>query len=73
MWLLISLLFISTCALGFKSIGRGLRCTHKSVQARKLEMGYVPPEKDPEYRPMVKKSLLKPLDGDESAAAMKIK
>ncbi len=73
MWLLISLLFISTCALGFKSIDRGLRCTHKSVQARKLEMGYVPPEKDPEYRPMVKKSLLKPLDGDESAAAMKIK
>ena len=34
-------------------------------------MGYIPPEKDPEYRPMVKKSLLKPMDGDESAAAMK--
>jgi hypothetical protein len=38
-----------------------------------LHMGYVPPEKDPEYRPMVKKSLLKPLEGEDADKALQIK
>ena len=58
-------------ASGFTRVGGGLARTSRCAGVGRLAMGYIPPEKDPEYRPMVKKSLLKPMDGDESAAAMK--
>ena len=73
MRLVIFLLWVSTCAMGFTRNEVVLTRAYKSSFERKIMMGYIPPEKDPEYRPMIKKSLLKPMGGDESAGAMKIK
>ena len=51
--------------MGFTRNEVVLTRAYKSSFERKIMMGYIPPEEDPEYRPMIK-SLLKPMGGDES-------
>lgn len=66
-------------ALSFKlsisgrAVGVQPRSRVQGGTASLLYMGYVPPEKDPEYRPMVKKSLLKPLEGEDADIALGLK
>lgn len=70
-----AVLFFLQVTYSFKF--RGARALSTRLQRGRshdvLYMGYVPPEKDPEYRPMVKKSLLKPLEGEDADMALQIK
>ena len=70
-------MMLLTRALGFKlSTNREftlIRPQTTLMRNNHLYMGYIPPEKDPEYRPMVKKSLLKPLDDKDKELALHVK
>lgn len=66
----VSMLLAPTRAFTAAALSR-LRSGHSCRQeSTALRSGYLPPERDPEYRSVVKKSLLQPLEGEAAAQAV---
>lgn len=55
--------FLSNCCTSFV-------VKHSRIGRQLSLFGYVPPERDPEYRTVIKKSLLLPIDDNELKASI---